>query len=101
MPAKRTRPTRRTPANTIQRQSAPPSLQLVPAHPPLGEMTPDQARLYLGGLRERLQKKMARERAYLDRRAARGTHTPTDDAYEDDQQLEAELLDLLDEIARA
>jgi len=43
---------------------------------------------------------MQRERAYLDRRAARGTHTPTDDAYEADQILEAELLAILDELAQ-
>lgn len=39
-----------------------------------------------------------RERDYLDRRAARGAHTPTDDAYEADQGLETELLLLLDEL---
>jgi hypothetical protein len=40
---------------------------------------------------------MARERAYLDRRTARGTYTPTDQAYEADQLLEADLLAMLDE----
>lgn len=68
-------------------QSRPGSLQLAsessataaPQRPPLGAMTPDQAR------------------AYLSRRAAQGTHTPTDDAYAEDQQLEAELLDLLEQ----
>nr|MBA2680535.1 hypothetical protein [Ktedonobacteraceae bacterium] len=35
---------------------------------------------------------------YLDRRAQRGTHTPTDDAYEADQQLETELLALLERL---
>ena len=40
---------------------------------------------------------MARERAYLDRRAARGTYTPTDEAYTADQLLEADLLAMLDE----
>lgn len=38
------------------------------------------------------------EQAYLARRAARGTHTPTDEAYEQDQALENELLALLDEL---
>ncbi len=33
-----------------------------------------------------------------DRRAKRGTHTPTDDAYEADQVLEEELVALLDEV---
>ncbi len=46
--------------------------------------------------REQLRKKQARERAYLDRRAARGTHTPTDDAYEADALLENDLLEALD-----
>lgn len=46
--------------------------------------------------RAQLLKKQARERAYLDRRAARGTHTPTDDAYEADSLLESELLEALD-----
>src|SRR5260370_36716961 len=64
--------------------------------PPLEAMTSDEARTWLTSLRERLQKKMARERAYLDRRAARGTHTPTDDAYQEDQGLEADLLDMLE-----
>ena len=62
----------------------------------LDEMTHDEGRAWLQGLRERLQGKMQREHDYLDRRAARGTHTPTDEAYEHDQRLEAELLALLD-----
>ena len=61
----------------------------------LEEMTHEEGRIWLQGLRERLQHKMQRERDYLDRRAARGTHTPTDEAYEHDQLLEAELLALL------
>lgn len=51
---------------------------------------------WIGTRRAQLLKKQARERAYLDRRAARGTHTPTDDAYEADAILEAELLEALD-----
>src|SRR5262245_23305819 len=46
--------------------------------------------------RVRLQQKQDRERAYLDRRAARGTHTPTDDAYEADARLENDLFEALD-----
>jgi hypothetical protein len=88
---------------TSPRRLRPGSLQLVntastramPTRPPLEVMSPEEARTWLESLRERLQQKMARERAYLDRRTARGTHTPTDDAYEEDQVLEAELLDLL------
>lgn len=62
------------------------------------EMTPDEGRAYLSSLIEGLQEKRTRERAYLDRRAKRGTHTPTDEAYEADQELEAELLALLNEM---
>lgn len=64
-------------------------------HKPFADMTPDEARTWIAGLRDRLLSKMHRERAYLDRRAARGTHTQTDDAYEQDQRLEPELLGLL------
>jgi len=46
--------------------------------------------------RDALHQKMQRERAYLTRRAIRGIHTATDDAYEADQLLEADLLTLLE-----
>jgi hypothetical protein len=65
---------------------------------PFKDMSPDEARIWVTGIRTRLQVKMQRERAYLDRRMNRGVHTPTDEAYEQDQQLEAELLAMLDEI---
>jgi hypothetical protein len=52
--------------------------------------------MWIAGVRHRLISKMQRERAYLERRAKRGVQTPTDDAYEADQLLEAELLRLLD-----
>ena len=45
-----------------------------------------------------LQRKMQREQAYLERRARRGVRTPTDEAYEADQYLEADLVALLDEM---
>ena len=67
------------------------------SRPPLSEMTPDELRAWIGSTRAALQKKMARERTYLDRRAALGTYTPTDEAYESDQLLEADLLSMLDE----
>src|SRR5579883_2558706 len=66
-----------------------------PAHQQLEEMTPHEILALFEDLHRRLAAKMARERAYLDRRAARGTHTPTDEAYEADQILEQQLLDLL------
>lgn len=48
--------------------------------------------------RTALQRKMQREQAYLERRARRGVRTPTDDAYEADRQLEADMVALLDEM---
>lgn len=56
---------------------------------------PDQL-AWIADRRARLRHKQSRERSYLDRRASRGTHTPTDDAYEADQVLEQELLLALD-----
>jgi hypothetical protein len=67
------------------------------SRPPINAMTPHELRAWITTTRTALQQKMARERAYLDRRAARGTYTPTDQAYEADQFLEADLLALLDE----
>jgi len=64
-------------------------------------MTPDEQRAWIGATRTALIRKMQRERTYLDRRAARGTYTPTDQAYEADQLLEVDLLALLDELAQA
>jgi hypothetical protein len=66
----------------------------------IADMSADELRAWLEGLKCRLEAKRRRERAYLDRRAAHGRHTPTDDAYEEDQGLEAELLALLDEMLR-
>lgn len=63
---------------------------------PLSAMTTEEGVRWLQGMRERLANKQHRERAYLDRRAARGTYTPVDEAYEQDQILESELLALLD-----
>jgi hypothetical protein len=68
---------------------------------PLAELTARERCLYLEQLIERLTQKQKRERAYLDRRAARGTHTPTDEAYEADQILEEELLFLLNGLLQA
>jgi hypothetical protein len=70
-------------------------------HKPFKDMTPEEAHIWIAGIRARLQAKMQRERAYLDRRAKRGTHTPTDEAYAQDQILEAELLSMLDELERS
>jgi hypothetical protein len=81
---------------THQRQQA---TAAPPKRPAINQMTDEELRTWIRTTRAALQKKLARERAYLDRRAARGTHTPTDDAYEQDQLLEADLIALLDEMA--
>lgn len=65
---------------------------------PLLQMTPDELRKWLHDMRSALQRKMQREQAYLHRRARRGVRTPTDEAYEADQEVEADLLHLLDEL---
>ncbi len=62
----------------------------------LSVMSHKEATQWLITLKERLEKKQAREQAYLARRAGRKIHTPTDEAYEQDQALENELLTLLD-----
>jgi hypothetical protein len=67
-------------------------------HKHLSDMTPDESTLYLGQLMDRLSQKQQRERDYLDRRAKRGTRTPTDELYEQDQVLEDELLALLSDL---
>jgi hypothetical protein len=77
--------------------TAPPGQMQVQSRPPINAMTPHELRAWIAATRTALQQKMARERAYLDRRAARGTYTPTDQAYEADQLLEADLVALLDE----
>ncbi len=63
---------------------------------PLDARTPAEQRAWIADRRARLHQKQARERAYLDRRALRGTHTPTDEAYEQDQLLENDLQEALD-----
>ena len=69
-----------------------------PQRPPMGAMTPEELRDWFQRTRTQLEQKMRRERAYLDRRAARGTYTPTNEAYEADQLLEADLLAFLQEM---
>jgi len=64
------------------------------------DMSPEEVHVWLQNTREHLQRKMQRERTYLDRRMTQGIHTPTDDAYEADLLLEASLIALLDELER-
>jgi hypothetical protein len=83
---------------TGRRTTMSPQLQVhAPRRSPINAMTPQELRAWIAATRTALQQKMARERANLDRRAARGMSTPTDQAYEADQLLEADLLALLDE----
>ncbi len=70
----------------------------VPGRLLLAQMTPEEVRRWIQATQAALQQKMARERAYLERRFARGVRTPTDEAYEADQVLEADLLAFLDEM---
>ena len=65
---------------------------------PLAHMSPDELAAWIRRTKAHLQQKMQRERAYLDRRAARGICTSTDEVYEHDQLLEADLVAMLDEI---
>ena len=58
-----------------KRQQATMSASL-PERPLISEMSYEELAAWIRTTRAALQKKLARERAYLDRRAARGTHTP-------------------------
>lgn len=82
----------------LRRASPPPVQAAAPGRKPLNHMNPDEIRIWIAQTRAALTRKRQRERAYLDRRAARGTYTPTDEAYEQDQLLLADLLALLDEM---
>jgi phosphoenolpyruvate carboxylase len=64
------------------------------------QLSEEETRAWVKELIERLKKKQVRERAYLDRRKARGVHTPTDEAYESDQELEDDLLAILEQLAK-
>jgi hypothetical protein len=79
------------------RQAVPPQVTLT-YHKPLMDMSRQEAQTWITDIRARLERKMQRERAYLDRRAARGTRTPTDEAYEADQVLESELVVILNDL---
>jgi hypothetical protein len=62
-------------------------------------MLPSDVAKHTLDLAHRLELKQEREMAYLQRRYDRGTFTPTDQAYGQDQVLEDELLELLRFIA--
>lgn len=87
--------------NSQPRYYTPPTQAAITTRKNLIDLSPEESITYVEHLMTRLTSKQQREKAYLDRRAARGTHTPTDDAYEADQQLESELLALLDDLLQA
>ena len=64
----------------------------------LANLSREEIRLWIEVTRHALEHKMHRERVYLERRARRGIRTPIDEAYEADQELEADLLAFLDEM---
>ncbi len=68
---------------------------------PFTDMSVDEIHVWFQQTRELLQQKMQREQAYLGRRAAQGIRTSTDEAYENDLLLEADLLTLLDELEQS
>jgi hypothetical protein len=65
---------------------------------PVSQMSEEELHTWIHTTRDALHMKLAREQNYLDRRASRGTHTPTDEAYEADQALLADLIALFDEM---
>ena len=85
---------RRATATQSTQHSAPTSLQRLP----VSQMSEEELHAWIHTRRAALHKKMARERKYLDRRARQSTHTPTDEAYEADQGLLADLIALLNEM---
>ena len=76
-----------------------PTFQPRPNAVPLATLTLAEQLAQIDNLRTRLGQKRQREQDYLDRRAARGTRTPTDEAYERDAMLEHELMEALDLLA--
>ncbi len=81
---------------TPARPMALPIARPQPSALPLATLDLADQLAWIAERRAQLQKKQQRERAYLDRRAARGAHTPTDDAYEADALLENDLFEALD-----
>ncbi len=85
---------RRTTATQSTQHSSSTSLLRLP----VSQMSEEELHAWIHTTRAALHKKMARERKYLDRRAGQSTRTPTDEAYEADQGLLADLIALLDEM---
>lgn len=98
MRSKRTPVGARPPNPSASSYYQPPAQGTLIVHKRLDEMTPAEAVSYTEQLIERLRKKQARERAYLDGRARRGIRRSTDELYEQDQILEDEILAVFNEI---
>ena len=77
----------------------PPVRPPAPILPDYDGMSEKEIAQHVASLMHRLELKQERELAYLQRRYERGTYTPTDQAYGQDQVLEDELLGLLAHIA--
>jgi hypothetical protein len=84
-------------------QSSQRSSPISPQRPDVSQMSKEELLVWIRMTHAALQKKMARERAYLDRRALRGTRTPTDEAYEADvrrigggERVQQRLLELME-----
>ena len=60
----------------------------------LDEMTEPEKIAYVSNLMEHIQKRQAQQQAYLDRRAARGSSTPTDDLYKQYILLDDAILEV-------
>ena len=86
------------PATSAQ-SMARPGFQPQVAAVPLASLGLADQLAWIAERRTKLQQKRQREQDYLDRRAARGTRTPTDEAYERDAMLEHELMEALDLLA--
>lgn len=61
----------------------------------LDDMTEPEAREYVALLIERIKERQKEQQAYLDRRAGRGSRTPTDALYEQYIQLDSAILEVL------
>src|SRR5258708_116401 len=68
------------------------------ARPSIIDMQPHELIEWLHSMIAWEEAKRQREKRYLDHRAARGTHTPTDDAYEADQVKHDDLIRALKEM---
>ena len=69
--------------------------RFIPFRKPFSDMTPDELRVWLQQTQHQLRQKMQREQSYLVWRASKGRRTSTDEAYENDQILEQDILELL------